>query len=665
MIIPLVMSGGAGTRLWPLSRADVPKQFHALIGAETMFARTLARLAPTDGNSGRLDFAPPVVVFNARHLALVQDELAAAGMPPRALILEPMGRNTAPAVAAAIIASATADTQDLMLMLPADHLIADTPAFHRAIEAGSEAARDGALVTFGIVPDRPETGFGYIRRGARDGASYAVEAFVEKPDRETAEQYLATGNYSWNAGIFLFRTDVMAAELRRQRPELWSGAEEALIAPAEPDSPWRLDAEKFAMLKGESLDYAVMEGAARVNVVPVEMGWDDIGSWSQLHAASTKDEAGNALTGDVITVDTANSYVRADHGLVTTVGISDLIVVRTGDTTLVAAKSASQDVKAIVDELKAKGRFEADTTPAVGAPLAPAAARRDEVRRWLFATALPFWSSAAIDPTSGHIAETLNLDATHLAPACDQTLRLRVAARQLYTFAHARQLGFTGDTDRVIEAAFTYLTRHGWHPDGGFIHLTDRAGHPRDTRRDTYDHAFALLAFAHMAKATGRSDAQQWFEKTAAFIEDHLRDDTPGLYLEGLPATTPRRANPHMHLLEAWLAAFELDRRCQASRPRRRHRRPLLRSLLRCGNLDGDRILRRNLAAGARRNRTHLRTGPSLRMDLASEASRRIERHPHRPRRRLPQALRRRRSLRPQSRDGHDLRHYQQGRPPP
>ena len=246
----------------------------------------------------------------------------------------------------------------------------------------------------------------------------------------------------------------MAGELRRQCPELWHGVEAALRAPDETAGPWHLDAERFAALKGDSLDYAVMEGADRVNVVPVDMGWDDIGSWSQLHAASPQDPAGNALTGDVIAVNTSNSYIRADHGLVATVGIDDLVVVRTGDATLVAARAASQDVKTVVDALKARHRVEADATARVAQPTAPAAARHNEVRRWLFETALPFWAGAAIDPAHGNISETLNLDGTHLAPARDQTLRVRVAARQLFTIAHARHLVINGDSDRVIDHAF-------------------------------------------------------------------------------------------------------------------------------------------------------------------------------------------------------------------
>ena len=225
MITPLIMSGGSGTRLWPLSRGDFPKQFHALVDDRTMFAHTLARVS---GQVSGLEFAQPVIVFNERHLDLVRSELAAERLTPRALVVEPFGRNTAPAVAAAIAATAADTSSDLMLMLPADHVIANVPAFHDAISAGAEAARDGALVTFGIVPDRPETGFGYIRRGAADGQSYRVEAFVEKPNLETATGYLESGKYVWNAGIFLFRTDVMASELKRQRTAIWEGVAASL-----------------------------------------------------------------------------------------------------------------------------------------------------------------------------------------------------------------------------------------------------------------------------------------------------------------------------------------------------------------------------------------------------------------------------------------------------
>ena len=553
MIIPLIMSGGSGTRLWPLSRGDYPKQFHALVDQHTMFVHTLARVRQS--TSG-VTFDRPMVVLNHRHVALVQNELAAENIDPRAIVVEPFGKNTAPAVAAAIAAAGLADEPTLMLMLAADHLIKDVPAFHEAIAKGAEAARDGALVTFGIVPDRPDTGFGYIRRGTADGASFRVEAFVEKPDLETAKSYVASGQYDWNAGIFLFRTDVMAREIQTHRQVMWSGVSAALPAAPDAQGIMALDAETFAKVEGESIDYAVMENAERVNVVPVDMGWDDIGSWSQLYAVSPKDAAGNTKLGDVITADTENSYVRSENGLLATVGVSNLIVVQTGDATIVAEKSRSQDVKAIVDELRAQKRLEMDVTPAIGRPRVPASARLAEVRKWLYDTALPFWAEAQFDPRNGGVIERLTLDGKPKLD--DDFVRLRVWARQMYVYANAKLHGWNGPADEVLNSIYKYLLANGQHADGGWIHVAGPDGSIRDARRDTYDHAFVLMGLAYTIKATGRADVQETFNQTLAYVDQHLADTANGGFIEGLPAEGPRRANPHMHLLEAWLACYEL-----------------------------------------------------------------------------------------------------------
>ena len=554
MIIPLIMSGGSGTRLWPLSRADNPKQFHALVDDRTMFAHTLARVS---GQSGDLKFGDPAVVLNAAHVDLARRDLTNAGIRSRALVLEPFGRNTAPAVAAAILATDTADKSDLMLMLPADHLIANVAAFHEAITAGAESARDGAIVTFGIVPDRPETGFGYIHRAETDGKSFRVQAFVEKPDLETAERYLASGQYDWNAGIFLFRTDIMAGEIRRQRPAMWDGVEAAIAREPDEHGALRLDPESFAKVDGESLDYAVMENAARVNVVPVDMGWDDIGSWSQLHAASEKDSSGNTCKGDVIAIDAEGSYLRSEHGLLAAVGVKDVVVVQTGDATVVVDKARVQDVKSIVDALKSSKRLEGHLTRRAHLSPPPARERLEEVRTWLFKTALPFWAEATFAPTGG-ITETLDLNGAH--PSEPGPSRLRVWARQIYVFAHAKLLGWDGDADAILDRIFSHLETQGQHPEGGWVHICAPDGSVIDGRRDSYDHAFVLLALAYMHKATGRGDVEKAFARTIDFLDEKLADARHGGYFEAhpVPGDQPRRANPHMHLLEAWLASYEL-----------------------------------------------------------------------------------------------------------
>ena len=303
-----------------------------------------------------------------------------------------------------------------------------------------------------------------------------------------------------------------------------------------------------------------MENAARVNVVPVEMGWDDIGSWSQLHAVSARDVSGNATVGDVIEIDCANSYLRSDGGLVAAVGLKDIVVVRTGDATLVADMSRVQDVKRVVDGLKAQKRPEPDVTTKPATGIKPASERLVDVRHWMFDIALPFWAKASFSPR-GFVTETLNLNGSYHAR--DETSRLRVTARQIYVFAHAKMLGWNGtgdtDVDTVLDRLFTLLTTCGSHSDGGFVHLLNADGSVHDDRRDTYDHAFVLLALAYMTKATGRSDAAEWFARTLAYLDETLADNRYGGFLEGMPRNgTTSRTNPHMHLLETWLAAHDL-----------------------------------------------------------------------------------------------------------
>ena len=354
MLIPVILSGGSGTRLWPLSRKNLPKQFLPLAGDATLFQQTVTRAQTLP------DVGSPVVVCSEGHRFLVAEQLQMLGVTNAAILLEPVARNTAPAIALAALQALSRDPDAILLVLPADHLIGDTDSFTDAVNRALPLAAEGWLVTFGIRPDAPETGFGYIRRGDSLGdGGFRVDAFVEKPDRATAESYLDTGGYDWNSGMFMFQAQRLLEELALQAPAMHAGVVAAFDG-AHADLDFvRIDKEAFAQVPEDSIDYAVMEKTARAAVVPVSCGWSDIGSWAALWAASERDTDGNRLEGDVLALDSSNCYVRgSDRRLVTMLGVQDLVVVDTPDAVLVAARDRVQDVKKIVDALKAADRTE-------------------------------------------------------------------------------------------------------------------------------------------------------------------------------------------------------------------------------------------------------------------------------------------------------------------
>jgi mannose-1-phosphate guanylyltransferase/mannose-6-phosphate isomerase len=358
-MIPVILSGGSGTRLWPLSRELYPKQFLPLSGTSTMLQATLARLA------GLPDLDAPLVVCNEEHRFLVAEQLRQMGIQKQSIILEPVGRNTAPAVALAALQALKADKDAILLVLPADHVISDIEAFQSAVSQGLDAARDGALVTFGIVPTGPETGYGYIKsgpaanaRGSKKSVIYPIDAFVEKPDQATAIGYVASGDYFWNSGMFLFRADRYLAELEKHAPDILAACRLASEGGARDKDFVRLQRDAFVASPSDSIDYAVMEKTDNAVVVPLDAGWNDVGSWSSLRDVCDADESGNVVLGDVLAEDTRNSYVRAENRLVATLGLEDHIVVETADAVLVAHRDKVQDVKKIVERLKALGREE-------------------------------------------------------------------------------------------------------------------------------------------------------------------------------------------------------------------------------------------------------------------------------------------------------------------
>jgi mannose-1-phosphate guanylyltransferase/mannose-6-phosphate isomerase len=357
MIQPVILSGGAGTRLWPLSREEYPKQLLPLNSELTMLQETAARLV------GMTGVAAPLVVCNEVHRFLVAEQMRLQGSVA-GIILEPCGRNTAPAVAVAALQALADGSDPVLLVLPADHLIRRVEAFQQAVALGAALAVDGKLVTFGVVADKPETGYGYIKAGAALGkpaalGAYAVAEFVEKPDLSTAQAYLAAGNYFWNSGMFMFKASRFLEELERFNPVMLQACRAAHAA-LQPDLDFlRLDAETFAACPSDSIDYAVMEKTADAVVIPLDAGWNDIGSWSALWEVGAQDARGNAVCGDVLLEGAQNCYLHAGSRLIAGVGIENLVVVETADAVLVAAKSRVQDVKGIVAQLKQQGRREA------------------------------------------------------------------------------------------------------------------------------------------------------------------------------------------------------------------------------------------------------------------------------------------------------------------
>ena len=348
-IHPVIMAGGAGTRLWPVSRQAHPKQFQNLLGRGSLFVETLRRV------QGKLDavaFAAPNIIGGAAYEALIAQQMEEARQVPGTVVLEPFGRNTA-AVTAMACRLAQAPS-DLILLLPSDHHMADPVAFRHAVEAAAPAARDGHLLTFGIMPTAPETGYGYIRRGApiAEGV-HRIEAFVEKPDLATAEAYIAEGCYSWNAGIFLFRADTMAQELRAHAPETWAATQAAMDGGYRDGPTLRLEPKAFEACPSMSIDYAVMEQTRRGAVYgPLACGWSDVGSWAAIAELAAPDP-----DRPVISVDTENCFFRVDEGMfVAAVGVRDLLVIAQDGSVLILPRDRAQEVKAVVDALKASGR---------------------------------------------------------------------------------------------------------------------------------------------------------------------------------------------------------------------------------------------------------------------------------------------------------------------
>lgn len=349
---PIILAGGTGSRLWPLSREAFPKQFLSFNNDLTLLQATIQRLQP-------LDYETPLVISNENHRFIVAEQLRQMNVLASNIMLEPVGRNTAPAIALAAFYLMQQDKDAALLVLAADHLIVDTQAFCNSIKQAESFIQADKLVTFGIVPNKPETGYGYIRCGdSLSEVAYKVDAFVEKPNLETAQKYIASQQYLWNSGMFAFKASTYLTELKKFRPDIYEICEQSLVSTEKDLDFIRVNADIFKTCPEDSIDYAVMEKTQDSMVIPMDAGWNDVGAWSSLWEVTPKNKEGNVLKGDVLTVNSRNNYIYAEQGLVATVGINDMVVVQTKDAVLVAAKDAVQDIKKVVSSLKASNRSE-------------------------------------------------------------------------------------------------------------------------------------------------------------------------------------------------------------------------------------------------------------------------------------------------------------------
>lgn len=544
-IVSFVMSGGVGSRLWPLSREDNPKQFHDLSGKGSMLVKTVQRMKARPAGE-----TPVYLIASERHAERVGADLASIDLAGGGAIFEPVGRNTAAAVAVATLTTLARHGDDLVLVVPSDHEISTDIAFWRTIEEGAVAASAGRLVVFGLTPSQPEIGYGYIEvDGGKAGLPHRdVARFVEKPDLETARSYLAAGNFFWNTGIFLFRASAMRAAFEALQPEIWEKAERALGAASVNLTGAYLPQEIYLSIPSISIDYAIMERAAGIAMVQAEFRWNDLGSWQSLLDVSAADENGNVVIGDVVAIDCERSYLRSQGRLLSVVGLKDVAIVSTADAIFVAPVAESQNVKKIVEQLERSGRLETKFTPSDDRMLASGAWRK-RVRHWLFEEALPLWSTQGVDRRYGGFHEALGLDGSPLP----KVKRTRTMARQIYAFAVAKSFGWPGPADELIAHGVDFLVNHARTPRGGWVRALHPDGSVADPVEDAYDHACVLLALAHAHKA-GHPEALELGRQTFGFLDDHLEDQRLTGFLETSDGADMRRSNPHMHLLETFLA---------------------------------------------------------------------------------------------------------------
>ena len=550
-----IMCGGGGTRLWPLSRADNPKQNLTLIGTSTMLEQTAARTSQLTLQG--IDVAVNLMGGQSQipEMTGVMQRLA---LKKGWLISEPSGKNTAPAVATASLVSAARGEavghDPLVLMLPSDHIINPVEKLITTIGHGVEAANNGQIVVFGVEPATPATGYGYIEVDG-DSPVAPVVSFREKPDLATAKAYQASGRHLWNAGIFLFRASTMIEALQQYRPDILERTRATVDASTVQDGLIQLDYDLFQQVPAESIDFAVMERAHNITVVRASFEWHDVGSFASLMALADKDNDDNAIFGDVIAHGSRGNLLHSEGPLIATVGVENLAVVATNDVTLITPLNRCEEVRQIVTTLDDEQRPETKVSPWLTEKGARPGSMKGQWHDWLFHKALPYWASHGLDRSTGGFHEVLDLDG--LSIGSDK--RLRTMARMIYTYALASEQGWHGNAEEVVQHGFAFLTAAEPAPLGGWFKTFDARSSPVDRNEDTYDHAFVLLALAQ-AKKAGIEPPEGMLQRVLAVIDALQFADENGTslgYAEDSAGSLPRRSNPHMHLLEAFMLAYE------------------------------------------------------------------------------------------------------------
>jgi mannose-1-phosphate guanylyltransferase/mannose-6-phosphate isomerase len=493
------------------------------------------------------------LVAAERHAGRVHLDLAGFDLKGGRGIYEPMGRNTAAAVAVATLATLEEFGDALVMVVPSDHEISTEADFWRTVEMGVPAAQAGNVVVFGIKPAGPETGFGYIEAGARNPgrSDLAVARFVEKPDLKTAESYVAAGNFYWNAGIFLFRASVMRAAFEAHARQIWDETKAAFSLASADEIGLHLPHAAYQKIQAVSVDYAIIENLRNIAVVPAAFRWNDLGSWQSLLEVSPADDKGNVIVGDVVAIDCERTYLRSEGRLLSAIGLKDTAVVSTADATFVAPVSQSQNVKRIVERLEKTGRLETKLTP-VHDMMPEPGSYGTRVRHWLFAETLPLWSSAGVDWVNGGFHEALTFQGEPVV----RERRMRTMARQIYAFSVAKEMGWGGPVNDLVTHGIDFITKKGKSKNGGWVKSFHPDGTIKDAGEDLYDHSCILLAAAH-AHRVGNAEAMRLGLETYGFVERHLLDAVHGGFKETSDGGLPRRSNPHMHLLEAYLAWYE------------------------------------------------------------------------------------------------------------
>lgn len=547
-VLPIVLCGGSGSRLWPLSRSTAPKQFHSLATKKTMLADTLDRVS---GPINKGFYANARVIGSARFTSEISEQCKSTTASMGQIILEPCIRDTSAAIAAAIADLAIKSPTQIVLILPSDHHVTDVDKFSAIMRCAAEDVEaNGGIMTIGIKPTRPETQFGYIEREDSSGPIYNVARFCEKPDLETAKNFLASGSFFWNGGIFMFRVSDMVQEFIRQQPQIWENAKLASEHGRRVAEKLFLNEKHFSACEKISIDFGVLENAKTIRTIEADFDWSDLGSWNQLHEVSSQSVDGNTLIGDISTYEVNNSYIRSEDRPTAIAGLDDIVVVSQQDALMIVHRDKSYMVKEL-HGLITKTNWPPKTINSAGKQIP----YNDNIKQWVFDQALPFWAENGFDYDQGGAHEALDYNGK---PVDLGQKRLRVTARQIYCYAKAYEFGWNRpECKKIINHCVNTLKTTGWHKDGGFIHLYNLDGTVQDDTRDAYDQCFVLLGFATYWQATKLPIAKEWGNKTLLFMDEALADPVNGGYFETPEKSGTRRANPHMHFFEAMLAWYE------------------------------------------------------------------------------------------------------------